>query len=76
MSHAHRATSRLVDQGALSVDLCDCGAVHLHVSSLTLRIEVSSFLQLVDGLVLARARLLQQWRSGTRVMPGRSAEVA
>jgi|GEM_PF-6892262 len=74
--HTHTPNRRLVDGGAVSVDLCDCGAVHLHISAITLRMEVGSFLQLVDAFVLARRRLLQQWQAGERVMPGRQAEVA
>lgn len=72
----HTPDRRLIDAGPVSVDLCTCGSVHLHISALTLRMEVHSFLQVVDALAIARQRLLQQWETGERVMPGRRTEVA
>ncbi len=73
---SHNTTQRLVDAGSLAVDLCDCGAVNLHMSALTIRVEVGSFLQMVDALVIARRRLLVQWQKGERVMPGQGQNVA
>ena len=73
---SHNVTQRLIDAGGLAVDLCDCGAIHLHMSSITMRIEVASFLRMVDALVIARQRLLMQWQRGERVMPGHDQSVA
>ena len=75
MSHKHE-TQRLVDAGGLAVDICDCGAVQLHMASITLRIEVASFLRMVDALVVARQRLLLQWQRGERPVPGRDHSAA
>ena len=72
----HNTNQRLIDAGGLAVDLCDCGSIHLHMASITLRIEVSSFLRMVDALVIARQRLLMQWQRGERVMPGHDQSVA
>ena len=72
----HNVNQRLIDAGGLAVDLCDCGSIHLHMASITLRIEVASFLRMVDALVIARQRLLTQWQRGERVMPGHDQNVA
>ena len=73
---SHKNKRRLVDGGAVSVDLCSCGAIHLHLSSISLRIEVASFLQMVDVLNVARDRLLAEWREGHHPMPNQRTEVA
>ena len=71
----HKPSTRLVDAGPVCIDLCECcDAIHLHLSSITLRIEVSSFFQMTDAFILARSRLLKQWSEGKRVMPGRRAD--
>ena len=72
----HQPSVRLVDAGPVCIDLCECcDAIHLHLSSITLRIEITSFLQMTDAFVVARARLLKQWREGERGMPGRQADI-
>jgi hypothetical protein len=73
---SHKTTRRLVDGGAVAVDLCACGSIQLHLSSITLRIEVASFLQTVDVLNIARDRLVNQWKEGHHPMPNQRTEVA
>jgi len=73
---SHTPNRRLVDGGAVAVDLCSCGSIQLHLSSITLRIEVASFLQMVDVLNIARDRLVNQWKSGQHPMPHQRSEVA
>jgi hypothetical protein len=63
--HVHDPV-RLSEHGPVRIDHCGCGAVHLHVGPMTLRLEVASFLALAEAVVHARHQLTVHWRRGGR----------
>jgi hypothetical protein len=41
---------RLAERGSFNVDECDCGAIHLTLGCLTLRLDPSAYGELVEAI--------------------------
>jgi hypothetical protein len=41
---------RLAERGAFNVDECDCGAIHLTIGCLTLRLDPAAYGELVEAI--------------------------
>jgi hypothetical protein len=54
----------LAERGPVRIASYSCGAIHLPVGPVSLRLEMASFWALSDAVISARQQLTLQWASG------------
>lgn len=57
MPHAHHPRIRLVDSDAVTIDQCACGAIHLTIGAVTLRLQPDAFATVASSVAEAAAVL-------------------
>jgi ABC-type branched-subunit amino acid transport system permease subunit len=65
MPHVHQPRIRLVDGDAVTLDQCSCGAIHLTIGAVTLRLQADAFAA-VAAAVAEAATVLAVRRHATR----------
>lgn len=63
--HVHDPKT-LVERGPVRIAHCNCGAIHLHIGPVSLRLELASFWALGEAIIVAREKLTAQWATGSR----------
>lgn len=53
MPHAHHPRIRLVDGDAVTIDQCGCGAIHLTIGAVTLRLQPEAFATVASAVAEA-----------------------